>query len=547
MLFILITWLLSGFTFFMFGFLVEKLLKFSTQNIFQTMLNGIIFQTVLATFVAFFTPLNIYTYVGFGMVSLFIFIFFKTEISEIIHNFQQNFTKRNSFLFIVILFVNLALSASIPTILDNESYYIQTIKWVQEYGFVKGLGNLHLFYAQTSPWHVLQALHSYRFSIYNFNDLNGFLWVVVLFKILTETAHNSTEKSVFLVYFSAIFALFLNAPSPDFPLVLLTPLWLFEVMKNHKNTTEFKQLFITLVFLIFIKITIAPLFILVIYLIYRNLKPFYFIVGGLFLGLFIAKNSVLSGYPLYPFLSFKLSVDWQMPMEMINQFYTNLTQAEGYGFSLLEREITLKEKLFFWWDLQDFDGLINKGMVLLFIGVGFSKWLKINQIHKIIYITLVVHFIIIVFTSPQYRFFLPEFIFLSSVVGFTFLNHFFSKYKRQLVLLSILLPSFLVVYPNILTKIQRLQTSTEIYLTSENLVVPKPVTQHPTQKSIAITEGNLTYFSPEKNVFFYATSDAPLPSVNKLQVDYYKYHLKIVPQLRTKRLKDGFYSKKIAE
>ncbi len=546
MLSILITWLLSGFTFFMFGFLVEKLLKFSTQNIFQTMLNGVIFQTVLATFIAFFAPLHFFVLGGFGVISLFIFIFFKTEINQNINKFRLIFTKKNSFLFIVILFVNLALSASIPTILDNESYYIQTIKWVQEYGFVKGLGNLHLFYAQTSPWHVLQALHSYRFFNYNFNDLNGFLLMVVLFKILTEITHNSTEKSIFLVYFSVIFALFLNAPSPDLPIVLLTPLWLFEVIKNHKNPAQYKQLFLTIVFLIFIKITIAPLFMLIIYLIYKKLKPFYFIIGGLFLGLFIVKNIVLSGYPFFPFLFLKTSFDWVMPEKLV-QFYSNITQAEGYGFTQLEQPILLIERIQFWWNLQGFDGLINKGMFLLFIFVGFSKWLKINQIHKIIYIVLVIHFIFIIFTSPQYRFFLPEFIFLSSVLGFTFLNHFFSKYKRQLVLLSILLPSFLVIYPNILTKIQHLQSPTEAYLTSENFIIPKPVTQQPTQKSIAINEENLTYFSPEKNMFFYATSDAPLPSVNKLQVDYYKYHLKIVPQLRTKLLKDGFYSKKIIE
>ena len=39
----------------------------------------------------------------------------------------------------------LAQSATSPFIIDNETYYIQTIKWLNEYGFVSGLANLHLF------------------------------------------------------------------------------------------------------------------------------------------------------------------------------------------------------------------------------------------------------------------------------------------------------------------------------------------------------------------------------------------------------------------
>ena len=38
-------------------------------------------------------------------------------------------------------FLILAQSATLPFIIDNESYYIQTIKWLNEYGFVKGLAN----------------------------------------------------------------------------------------------------------------------------------------------------------------------------------------------------------------------------------------------------------------------------------------------------------------------------------------------------------------------------------------------------------------------
>jgi hypothetical protein len=60
------------------------------------------------------------------------------------------------------------------TLIDNETYYIQTIKWLNEFGFVKGLANLHPFFAQTSGWHILQSAFSFSYLPFSNNDLNGF-------------------------------------------------------------------------------------------------------------------------------------------------------------------------------------------------------------------------------------------------------------------------------------------------------------------------------------------------------------------------------------
>ena len=56
---------------------------------------------------------------------------------------------------------------------------------------------------------------------------------------------------------------------------------------------------------------------------------------------------------------------------------------------------------------------------------------------------------------------------------------------------------------------------------------------------------NLDYYSPKIDYFIYATCDGPLPCVNKNELNYFKKELKIIPQLRTNQLKDGFFSKEI--
>src|SRR5690606_10458734 len=62
---------------------------------------------------------------------------------------------------------------------DNETYYIQTVKWLNEAGYVSGLANLHIFLAQQSGWHLLQAVFSFPFLEIEFNDLSAFaLWLL---------------------------------------------------------------------------------------------------------------------------------------------------------------------------------------------------------------------------------------------------------------------------------------------------------------------------------------------------------------------------------
>lgn len=62
-----------------------------------------------------------------------------------------------------------------------------------------------------------------------------------------------------------------------------------------------------------------------------------------------------------------------------------------------------------------------------------------------------------------------------------------------------------------------------------------------------IKNGNLIYNSPVQNDFFWASGDGDLPAVNKVQIEYFENYFHIIPQLRTKDIKDGFYAKELIE
>lgn len=79
---------------------------------------------------------------------------------------------------------------------------------------------------------------------------------------------------------------------------------------------------------------------------------------------------------------------------------------------------------------------------------------------------------------------------------------------------------------------------------TENIIFPYENTKNNTTFEV-IHLGNLKYNSPIQNDFFWASGNGTLPCVNKDQIAYFKKYFYIIPQQRTKDLKDGFYAKKI--
>jgi hypothetical protein len=156
-----------------------------------------------------------------------------------------------------------AQCSSIPYVIDNESYYIQTIKWINEYGFVKGIVNLHFFLGQTSGWHITQSVFNFSFLYSNFNDLSGFVMLLgAVFSIqkLDEFSQNKNSNYLLIGLFpiSSIFLFqFISAPSPDIPVYVLSFIIFFYFLENFKDNAKSIQDDIDHNYNLFFKVTDA--------------------------------------------------------------------------------------------------------------------------------------------------------------------------------------------------------------------------------------------------------------------------------------------------
>ena len=556
MILILFSWIIMFYFFLTMGVAAEFVLKIKSENRILSLFLGIITQTILLTIVSFFNSIGLEIFVCNLILTTTLALFFKNNLVETLRYFKNTFASFSvliKLILIVILLSVLLKCQQFPFILDNESYYIQTIKWLNEYGLVKGLGNLNIAYAQTSAWHILQAGFNFSFITSRLNDINGLLLVICSFYSLSIfdsylKEENQLHWMGFLMFFNVIIFQFINAPSPDVPLFLLAQIVFYLFVQEQKSLTDIKIISLIFLYLVFIKITILPVGLLFLFLFYKEKKGLmFFVLTSLFtFTLWALKNYILSGYFLFPFDILAIDCDWLVPSKLVNNLNDMIKNHEFLAVKNYQI-LSLVEKFILWIQFKGIDSIFNKGIILLFLITPFTKNIQSNNNYKLLYLTILFFFIIVFIISPQFRFFLAAFLFLSTIL----LSDIFNRLKIQantfltLLLVAVLLPLITnyIIDLKSLTSNKLNQQADKISVTQ--LLLPEQNSKYENISFVKYRVDNLQFYSPKNNFFFYGTANGPLPCTNVRIINRFKRKLKIIPQLRTGKLKDGFYSKKV--
>jgi len=562
MLLIILSWVYIVFTTINLGFGINKLFKLQNKDFVVTSVLGLFATTLLASFWAIFGRINVEFHCLLLTLNLLISLKFKDDIFSIYTTFineLKTLSKNLKYYLAIITFCIIAQCSSIPYVIDNESYYIQTIKWLNEYGLVKGLVNLHFFLGQVSGWHITQSALNFSFLYKNFNDLSGFCLLLgnifAIQKLNTFFENNDTKYLIVGLFplFNLFLFQFISAPSPDIPVYVFTFVILFYYIEKHNKISPeiFNLLVILILFTFYIKNTTVTFFLIPLLVLILNykilskklLKPT--LITIVVTGLFVAKNMIICGSMVFPSKLFNsLNMDYSIP-DTIEQFYYDQLKYYGYFIDLNQYNSMSVQDLFLrWLTLPKMNGLFNKISILLVLIVPILLYKFQNKKeYWSLYFLMLIQLILLFATSPQYRFFM-NFIFFFSLFCLTL----FIKRKKPiyfLLQLSLFASLIVVFLPVNLNRFSNYKFMMEISnFSSTNIIFPHKNTKFDTPFE-TIKKGNLIYNSPIKNDFFWSSGDGNLPSVNKEQIEYFEKYFHIIPQLRTKNIKDGFYAKEI--
>lgn len=314
---------------------------------------------------------------------------------------------------------------------DTSLYHAQSIRWLEEYGVVKGLGNLHCRLAYNSSSFALSALYSMSFingqSYHCAAGWMAFLLAADCLKIYDSLRVGRLRTSDFarlmcIYYLVNIFDEMIS-PASDYFMVLtvfyIIIRWLELLEEGERRVFPYAMLCVLGVFLMTVKLSAALILLLTLYPMYYLIKEkrmketiVYLILGFVTALPFFVRNVLISGWLVYPFTQIDwFDVAWKIPKGMAD-YDAREIQVWGRGYADVARyDMSIREWLPDWFHaLAGTDKLFViaavVSMVVLFlyaIGMVSGLWRRRWDM-LLVQITAAGSFLFWLCTSPLMRY-----------------------------------------------------------------------------------------------------------------------------------------------
>ncbi|MCL1946818.1 MAG: hypothetical protein FWF51_06665 [Chitinivibrionia bacterium] len=331
------------------GTLFSRIIRLhSVRNPFLYFWLGIFFTSTLAMFASFFVPINNFALLIFTILGL---IGLPKFIAEFRADFG-GFSKGQKILFALFFLIAILIICSYGHnprnnnyIYDTALYHANAVRWLNEYGAVFGLGNLHYRLGMNSLWLAFAAILDNFIFDGRTPWILPTLWLIggFLFFGYELCKTNSRKVAVFCIVFLSFIAMQLDRPTGGrlglyfdtvvFVVYAITVLELYHfiIRKELKNIQMLSCLLILAVFSFMLKqigaINCVFVFGFAMYVLLSDRKFFLknaiktFLPAGIAFAVMITNNCILSGYLFFPLPVFAMPFDWTMPKELVEECY----------------------------------------------------------------------------------------------------------------------------------------------------------------------------------------------------------------------------------
>ena len=254
-----------------------------------------------------------------------------------------------------------------PDVYDSGLYHFNSIRWLQEYAIVPGLGNLHgrLAFNNTFFGYVA-SLNAFPPFSYGHNLGNSFLLILVfaecLYPIFHRRAQNSHISQLEIITKACLIPLILvysidnslSSPTPDIASALIRIVLFYnfvaileQLRQDHPPTAQIKYLVILAAAALTLKLSNAMyatvLILISVFFCYllrkripltKYLGTFSFLIFCMVL--WMGRGVIVSGCPLYPSSAFCLDLEWTVSAKQIEN---QLTGIKGYRKAASNKKI----------------------------------------------------------------------------------------------------------------------------------------------------------------------------------------------------------------
>ena len=394
------------------------------------LISGLILLTLVAQIIVLFFPLTSYVQYSLVATILLCFVLKRRECTALFKKMLAEFRSWLSFshiLFFISWLLILFMNAGPVIMDDSESYHIQSIKWIREYGSVPGLVNLHERFGFNSSWFSSAALFCFSNKLTGgFTVLNSVLslwlcyWCISKYNQFQNENNFPAAFTLLLIFFTCIVVWPLlrgNAATTNYDFIATCIVFiLFTEIFFSKEFSISAEWIIWPAYLFTVRIINFPLLLLsvialVVYAKQKSLKSIVIPIACCLLLVipFIIRNIIIAGYPFYPAMSMDLvPVDWKPDPQMTETLLEYIKYYNRVSTTYLEIEQT--KALGKHWLLPWFRYLFSYDKVLMIAGItglacGAAK--RLVNTNKLIIMLRAISLVWIIcwfFISPDPRF-----------------------------------------------------------------------------------------------------------------------------------------------
>jgi hypothetical protein len=266
-------------------------------------------------------------------VSFIIYIIYRRNLLQYVKDVKNNITPIKVTVVAIITLIWCYCTSRGYMHYDSDLYHAQSIQWIEEYGIVKGLGNIHVRFAYNSSFFALQALYSMKFLIGDsLHAVNGFIAlllsteVIKLVDILRKKSINISDFArIGAFYYLTIIYSDVVSPATDYTIMCivfyLVIKWLSLIERGEKSYVPYSLICVACVYAVTVKLTAGVILILLIKPAYMLIKEkkwrdiaVFILMGVLTIAPWFVRTVIISGYLLYPYPSIDIfNVDWKIP------------------------------------------------------------------------------------------------------------------------------------------------------------------------------------------------------------------------------------------
>lgn len=342
MLFILFNWLYIFITTYLTGFgilcALKKAFGWTPRRISTCVMTGLVALTAYAQWFSLFYRVNVEANLILIAADLLIAVILRKQLLQFTGNALGEMGGGKKTAVFLLILVCAYFTSRGSYISDTNLYHAQCIRWLEEYGILKGLANIQSRAAYNSSSFCLSALFSMKYifgqSMHALQGFTALLLGTVCLDIGNIFRRKKTLLSDFVrlgaIYYLSLLHREIMSPSSDFAVMLtlfyIVIAWLDLLEREEASTVPYALLCVAGVYTVTLKLTAGLILILVIKPVVMLVKEkkwkeiaTYLLLGLLIITPYLIRNVVISGWLIYPLSALDLfDVDWKVPAQLVD-------------------------------------------------------------------------------------------------------------------------------------------------------------------------------------------------------------------------------------